>query len=80
MATSDTTSGMELKMNVAAVCGDEVRIYGAISREPPYHRPFIWRKKLSTHGAALLFASEYEEMQHTKVVAQRSEVTKNNLT
>lgn len=43
----------------AAVCGDEVRIYG--EREPNGVRPLLKVRRFAHYGAAVLFAQEYDE-------------------
>jgi hypothetical protein len=53
------------RMNVAAVCGAEVRIYGWLD-EKTQIRPFQWKEQFPTHGAALQFATEYDERQRGK--------------
>ena len=45
-------------IRVAAVCGREVRIYGEVTVG---RRFFIRKEEFSTHGAARLFAQEYED-------------------
>lgn len=49
------------QINVAAVCGKEVRIYG----EPGANgvRPLLKVREFPTHGAAREFAQEYEDSQ-----------------
>lgn len=54
------------KINVAAVCGTQVRIYDTPN---PYTgvRRFLWKKEFANHGQALQFADEYEQGQRGTV-------------
>ena len=55
---------MNERINLAAVCGSEVRIYGeAIGNGP---RPLLKVLNFPHYGAALLFAQEYEDQQRGK--------------
>ena len=50
--------------NVVAVCGCEARVYGPMQGNG--RREFKYRRDFSTHGAAVLFAQEYEDTKPAK--------------
>lgn len=52
---------MDERINIAAVCGNEVRIYGEKFGEQP--RPLLKVLIFPHHGAARLFAQEFEASQ-----------------
>ena len=50
--------GSDANIRVVAVCGNEATVYGPIVGAV---RPMVQRYKFSTRGAALEFASDYED-------------------
>lgn len=59
------------RINVAAVCGTTVRIYGEMPKDGPQVRPFLWAKEFANYGAAKLFADEYEDEQRSPKAAPK---------
>ena len=53
---------MDDRINIAAVCGNEVRIYG-LAQHGNRPRPLLKVLHFPHRGAALLFAQEYEQDQ-----------------
>jgi len=51
--------------NCAAVCGDEVRLYGAVGYGG--RRPLLKVEKHANHGSAVLFAQDYDDRQRGKI-------------
>lgn len=52
------------RINVAAVCGNEVRIYTDADNRG--RRGFMRMVRFNTYGAAKLFADEFEEAQRDR--------------
>ncbi len=50
------------RLNVAAVCGNEMRVYGGQDPKTGI-RPFMWREVYQHHGRALEEAMKYDERQ-----------------
>ena len=48
---------------VVAVCGNVARVYGA---EDKGRRPFMFERVFAHHGAAVLFAQEFEDRQNKR--------------
>ena len=53
-------SSNPLDKPVVAVCGSEARVYGPIDAKTS-RREFLYQRDFPHHGAALLFAQEYED-------------------
>lgn len=52
---------------VAAVCGNEVRIFGSVN-EKSRRRPLIKILKFTTHGKALMYAQEHDDTEKARQV------------
>lgn len=57
------------RINVAAVCGNEVRIYSDSDNRG--RRTFIRRYQFNTYGAAKLFADEFEDQQRERTARRQ---------
>lgn len=58
-------------INVATVCGNEVRVFGDVPRGGG-PRPFLRRISFPHHGAALLWAAEHDEAERVARARRQS--------